>query len=71
MQALHETAMHNKPLIDLFLETLESTKDALIDAEGKARVARLQGRAEVLRDFLDALEKAPEVLSRLDKSQST
>jgi len=44
---------------------LEETKDSLILAEDSVRIHRLQGRAEVLADFLEAVEKSHEIFDRV------
>ena len=54
----------NEGLLLLFKQLLEDTKTSLVEAEGD-RVRQLQGRAKVLQDFLEAVEKAPSVLERL------
>ena len=54
----------NEGLLLLFKQLLEETKSSLIEAEGD-RIRQLQGRAKVLQDFLEAVEKAPSVLERL------
>lgn len=55
----------SEALIALFAAKLEETKNSLIAAEDPIRIHRLQGRAEVLTDFLEAVEKSQEVLARL------
>lgn len=55
----------NDPLIALFKQKLEEVKASLVDADDLCRIHRLQGRAEVLRDFLEAVEQAPSVMERL------
>lgn len=57
----------NEVLISLFKLKLEEVKTALVEADELARIHRLQGRAEVLRDFLKAVEESSSVLERLDK----
>jgi len=52
-------------LISLFTAKLEETKTSLMSADDMARVHRLQGRAEVLNDFLEAIKESPSVLERL------
>lgn len=54
----------NEGLLLLFKQLLEDTKSSLIEAEGD-RFRQLQGRAKVLQDFLEAVDKAPSVLERL------
>jgi hypothetical protein len=55
----------NEALLSLFKIKLEETKASLVEADDLNRIHRLQGRAEVLRDFLEAVEQAPSVLERL------
>lgn len=55
----------NEALLTLFKTKLDETKAALVDADDLTRIHRLQGRAEALRDFLEAVEQAPSVLERL------
>ena len=55
----------NEALLSLFKLKLEETKSALIEAEDPVRIHRLQGRAEILRDFLEAVEQSSSVLERL------
>lgn len=52
-------------LLDLFKTKLDEVKTALVLAEDPVRIHRLQGRAEVLTDFLEAVEKSNEILARL------
>lgn len=52
-------------LISLFNTKLEETKASLISADDMVRLHRLQGRAEALVDFLEAVEQSPSVLERL------
>lgn len=54
-------------LLELFRDRLEETKTALVAADDPVRIHRLQGRAEVLIDFLEAVEKSPEILERITK----
>ena len=49
----------------LFTKLMQETQDALVRADDMVRVHRLQGRAEVLRDFLEAVADAPSVMERL------
>jgi hypothetical protein len=66
MQALYRCKLEeNGALLDLFRKKLEETKDSLILAEDPVRIHRLQGRAEVLTDFLEAVEKSPEIFDRV------
>ena len=65
MQALQRCKLDNSALMDLFRKKLEETKDSLISADDPIRIHRLQGRAEVLADFLEAVEKSPEIFDRV------
>jgi hypothetical protein len=49
----------------LFQKLLDETKTSLVSADDMVRVHRLQGRAEVLKDFLEAMKDAPSVMERL------
>jgi hypothetical protein len=55
----------NGALLDLFRKKLEQTKDALVLAEDSVLIHRLQGRAEVLADFLESVEKSSGILDRV------
>jgi hypothetical protein len=55
----------HEALLALFRSKLEETKNSLVQAEDPVRIHRLQGRAEVLTDFLEAVEKSREILDRL------
>jgi|688.fasta_scaffold836286_2 hypothetical protein len=57
----------NDSLLDLFRTVLEDTKTSLIAAEDPVRIHRLQGRAEVLSEFLDSVSKSDEIMERVDK----
>ncbi len=52
-------------LVELFKARLEETKSALVVADDYHRICKLQGRAEVLADFLEAVEKSQEVFDRV------
>ena len=66
MQALNRCKLdENGALLDLFRKKLEETKESLILAEDPVRIHRLQGRAEVLADFLEAVEKSHEIFDRV------
>lgn len=52
-------------LLALFAAKLEETKNSLVAADDPVRIHRLQGRAEVLADFLEAIEKSSEVFERV------
>jgi hypothetical protein len=66
MQALFRCKLdENGALLDLFRKKLEHAKDALVLAEDSVLIHRLQGRAEVLADFLESVEKSNEILDRV------
>ena len=66
MQALARCKLpENENLLRLLRERLDETKNSLVAAEEPVRLYRLQGRAEVLNDFLEAVEKSSEILDRL------
>lgn len=62
MARLHSPEM--APLLKFFNELLEDSKDALVHAESD-QFARLQGRAGVLKEFVEAVQKAPSAIERL------
>jgi len=66
MLALYRCKLpENENLLALFRKTLEETKVSLVAAEDTVRIHRLQGRAEVLAEFLEAVEKSQEILDRV------
>jgi hypothetical protein len=66
MQALIRCKLQeNEPLLALFKLKLEETKNSLMVAEEPHRIHRLQGQAQVLTDFLEAVEKSSEVFDRI------
>jgi predicted acetyltransferase len=54
----------NEALIELFEKVLEDTKMSLVVADDPARIHRLQGRAELLIDFIDSVEKSSGLLAK-------
>ena len=54
----------SQALLKLFQKLIDDTMFALVKADDPVRIHRLQGRAEALKDFLEAVEKAPSVLER-------
>jgi hypothetical protein len=52
-------------LLKLFRQKLEETKSSLVAADDMVRIHRLQGRAEILEDFLQAVLESPAILERL------
>ncbi len=66
MQALFRCKQpESEALLSLFRAKLEEVKSSLVSADEPIRMYRLQGRAEVLADFLEAVEKSPEILERV------
>jgi hypothetical protein len=66
MQALIRCKLQeNEPLLALFKAKLEETRNSLMVVEESHRMYRLQGQAQVLSDFLEAVEKSPEVFDRI------
>lgn len=66
MQALIRCKLpENEYLLALFRARLDETKASLIAAEDHVRIHRLQGQAQVLADFLEAVEKSSEVFDRI------
>ena len=66
MQALIRCKLQeNESLLMLFKAKLEETRNSLMVAEEPHRVYRLQGQAQVLTDFLEAVEKSSEVFDRI------
>lgn len=66
MQALQRCKLNDSSaLLDLFRKRLEETKTALISADDSVRIHRLQGRAEVLSDFLESVERSSEIFDRV------
>ena len=61
LQALHDCRMQEK-LLEVFALALADATSALIKADDMAHMYRLQGRAKALEDFLEAVEKAGEVM---------
>lgn len=51
-------------LVELVALKLEETKDSLVIATDTQHIHRLQGKASVLKEFLEAIDKAQEVLER-------
>ena len=66
MQALSRCKLpENEALLDLMRKTLHEIKSRLVEAEQPARISQLQGQAKLIIDFLDAVEKSQEILTRL------
>jgi hypothetical protein len=54
----------NDKVLKIIGSLLDETKAALVSADETARIHRLQGRAQALQGFLDAVEAARKVESR-------
>tara|TARA_R110000851_G_scaffold83428_1_gene182219 strand:+ start:501 stop:740 length:240 start_codon:yes stop_codon:yes gene_type:complete len=66
VQALYNCKVGSNALIlELFEVKLAEIKDSLVLADDPVTVHRLQGKAIVLKEFLEAVEKSQEVLARL------
>ena len=66
MQALQRCKLpENEQLLKLFRSRLEEVKMMLLSADDLVRIHRLQGRAEVLADFLESVEKSSDLLDRV------
>ena len=55
----------SEDLLGVFRAKLDETKAALIVADDMVKLHRLQGRAEALQDFLEAVKEAPSILERI------
>jgi hypothetical protein len=55
----------SEDLLAVFRAKLDETKAALVVADDMVKLHRLQGRAEALQDFLEAVKEAPSILERL------
>lgn len=65
VQALYRTSADDmKNLVDLMELKLSETKDSLVTATDIQQIHRLQGKASVIKDFLEAVNKSSEVLER-------
>jgi len=53
-----------KNLVELMAIKLEELKESLVVATDTQQIHRLQGKASVLKEFLEAVEKSSEVLER-------
>lgn len=67
IKALHDLKLQGteSPLVAMMIEALTQARDALMVADDPVRIHRLQGQANALQDFLEAVEKSSEVLERL------
>jgi len=66
IQALVNCKLHNPVLVTLLQAKLDEVKTLLISAD-EDRVHRLQGKAQMLSDLLEALEIAPTILNRVSQ----
>lgn len=65
VQALYRTSADDmRNLVELMALKLDETKDSLVTATDTQQIHRLQGKAAVLKEFLEAIEKSSEVLER-------
>jgi len=63
VRALYEC--RNGKLVEAFTAKLAEVKDSLVKASDPVTVHRLQGKALLITEFLDAVEKSPEILERV------
>jgi len=56
-------------LIGLVKQELEAAEAALVKADDLPRIYRLQGKASVLKDLVDAVEASSEKLSRINSAK--
>lgn len=65
VQALYRSSAEDmRNLVDLMELKLSETKDSLVTATDIQQIHRLQGKASVIKDFLEAINKSSEVLER-------
>lgn len=66
MQALSRCKLpENEALLDLMKQTLYEIKARLVEAEQPTRISQLQGQAKLIIDFLNAVERSQEILTRI------
>ena len=53
-----------KNLVELVELKFEEVKDSLVTATDTQHIHRLQGKASVLKEFLEAIDKSQEVMER-------
>lgn len=53
------------PMMQMFETTLEGTMKSLVTATDPVMIHRLQGKAQVLKDFLELRDNADRILERL------
>lgn len=54
-----------EPLAEMFASALEEVKTKLTLATDTVMIHRLQGKAQVLHDFIELLETAPQIIGRM------
>lgn len=64
IQAVNNCKLRDDKLVELFERCLEDVKNQLTKADDVVRLHRLQGQASVLEDFIEAVDKAAEILER-------
>ena len=55
-----------KILGEYLVRALSDVKDKIVSADVDTTVRRLQGRAEALKDLVEALEQAPDLVVKLE-----
>ena len=55
-----------KILMEYLHRSLADVKDRVLSIEADTQVRRMQGRGEALRDLVEALEQAPDLVSKLE-----
>lgn len=63
VRALYEC--RNTKIVGAFAAKLSETTESLIKATDQVTINRLQGKALLIKEFLEAVEKSPEILERL------
>lgn len=61
---VHMHSPEMRPLLDFLVELLDDTKNAMIQADSD-KVARLQGKAGVLKEFVEAAYSSATTLEKL------
>ena len=65
VQALYRCRAEDmKNLVELVELKFEEVKDSLVTATDTQHIHRLQGKASVLKEFLEAIDKSQEVMER-------
>jgi hypothetical protein len=55
-----------KVFVEYAARAVADIKDRLVSADSDATIRRFQGRAEALRDLVEALESAPDLVVKLE-----